>query len=80
MEHTIVLPTLSSMEFGNVWTGSRGNVRWRIQPADGVMHAEVWRGPMCRECSTVEAQQDFPLSAEGLETLRAWLARQAEKQ
>lgn len=79
MEYKIVLPTLSSLEFGNVWTGSRGNVRWRILPASGVMHAEVWRGPMCRECSTVETEQDFPLTEEGLEELRAWLAEQSEK-
>lgn len=76
MEHKIVLPTLSSMEHGNPWTGSRGDARWRILPADGVMHAEVWRGPLCRECSVIEARQDFPLTGEGLEELREWLERQ----
>ena len=70
MEQEIFLPTLSSMEYGNPWTGSRGNTRWRIVPADGTMHTEVWYGPMCLECSEVAAQADFPVTPEGLEALR----------
>ena len=53
MEHEIFLPTLSSMEYGNLWTGSRKNARWRIVPAEGVMAVEVWPGPLCYERSTV---------------------------
>lgn len=78
MAQEIFLPTLSSMEHGNVWTGSRGNTRWRISPGDGVMRAELWRGPMCLECSTVEAEHSFPLSQQGLDALRAWLTGQSE--
>lgn len=79
MQQEIFLPTLSSMEYGNVWTGSRGNTRWRIVPADGVMSVDVWLGPMCLACSTVIAQAQFPITPEGLEQLRGWLTQQSEQ-
>lgn len=79
MEHELFLPTLSSMEYGNVWTGSRKNTRWRIVPKDGVMTAEVWPGPLCYECSTVTHTAGFPISEEGIEQLRGWLFERSEE-
>jgi len=79
MEHEIFLPTLSSMEYGNLWTGSRKNTRWRIVPAEGVMAVEVWPGPLCYECSTVTHTAQFPISEEGIEQLRAWLFERSEE-
>lgn len=79
MEHEIFLPTLSSMEYGNVWTGSRKNARWRIEPKEGVMTAEVWPGPLCYECSTVTHMAEFPISEEGIEQLRSWLLKRSEE-
>lgn len=79
MEHEIFLPTLSSMEYGNVWTGSRKNARWRIEPKDGVMQTEVWPGPLCYECSTVTHTAQFPVSEEGIEQLRRWLFERSEE-
>ena len=78
MEHEIFLPTLSSMEYGNIWTGSRNNTRWKIVPAEGVMAVELWRGPLCYECSQVERTAQFPISEEGIEQLRGWLMEQSE--
>ena len=78
MESEIFLPTLSSMEYGNLWTGSRGNIRWRIVPEDGVMMAEVWPGPLCYECSTVTDTARFPISEDGMAQLRQWLLEQSE--
>lgn len=80
MEHEIFLPTLSSMEYGNLWTGSRKNARWRIVPAEGVMAVEVWPGPLCYECSTVTHTAQFPISEEGIEQLRAWLFERSEEE
>ena len=76
MEAELFLPTLSSMEYGNVWTGSRGARRFRIVPQDGTMTAQVWTGPLCYELSQVEAQAAFPISQEGLDQLRGWLLEQ----
>ena len=78
MATEIFLPTLSSMEYGNLWTGSRGNTRWRIVPEDGVMTAEVWSGPLCYESSTVTGTAQFPVSEEGMAQLRQWLMEQSE--
>lgn len=80
MEHEIFLPTLSSMEYGNLWTGSRKNARWRIVPTEGVMAVEVWPGPLCYECSTVTHTAQFPISEEGIEQLRAWLFERSEEE
>lgn len=79
MEQALFLPTLSSMEYGNPWTGSRKNARWRIIPADGQMSVEVWPGPLCYECSTVTHTASFPVSEEGIEQLRAWLFDRSEE-
>ena len=78
MEHEIFMSTLSSMEYGNVWTGSRKNTRWKIVPADGVMAVELWRGPLCYECSQVERTAEYPISEEGIAQLRDWLMEQSE--
>lgn len=79
MEPEIFLPTLSSMEYGNVWTGSRGDMRFKVVPApkDAVMSVEVWSGPLCYECSQVTQTARFPLSQEGIEQLRSWLEQQS---
>ena len=79
MEHEIFLPTLSSMEYGNVWTGSRKNARWKIVPEGGQMNVEVWPGPLCYECSTVTNTAQFPISEEGIEQLRQWLFDRSEE-
>ena len=79
MQENIFLPTLSSMEYGNVWTGSRKNARWRIVPAEGVMAAEVWPGPLCYENSTVTHTAQFPVSEQGLQQLREWLFARSEE-
>ena len=73
MENTIFLPNVTSMQYGNVWTGSRKNARWRIVPAEGEMAAEVWPGPLCYELSEVAKTARFPISPEGIEQLRDWL-------
>ena len=74
MTPEIFLPTLSSMEYGNVWTGSRGELRFRVVPRDGEMTVEAWRGPLCYECSAVAETAQFPISREGIDRLRKWLA------
>lgn len=79
MENNIFLPTLSSMEYGNLWTGSRKNARWRIIPRDGQMETEVWPGPLCCELSTVTHTAQFPISEEGIEQLRGWLFDRSEE-
>ena len=69
----IYLPTLHAFENGNVFSGSAGLLRFLLTPADGVIRAELWHGKYCYEKSEMEQTCEFPLSAEGLTSLRTWL-------
>lgn len=81
----LFLPTLHTFENNNIFTGSWGNLRFKITPSivmktpkevdmeQSSMKAEVWHGPLCYEKSDIEADQVFPLSMEGRETMRRWL-------
>lgn len=70
----IFLPTLHSFENGNTFSGSCGPLRFFLYPSETVILAKIWHGPFCIEKSTVEQEREFPLRAEGIEALRAWLA------
>ena len=73
----LFLPTLHTFENNNIFTGSWGNLRFKITPSivmktpkevdmeQSSMKAEVWHGPLCYEKSDIEADQVFPLSMEG---------------
>lgn len=88
MTERFFLPVLHSFENGNVYTGSRGPLRFKITPsvvmlrpkevdfAQSSLRAEVWHGEYCYEKSEIEREQVFPLSEEGLEALQSWLMEQ----
>ncbi len=83
----IFLPTLHTFAMGNLFTGSWGNLRFKIVPnvemrtpkevdmEKSTIFAEAWHGPLCYEKSQMEAAQTFPMSQEGLQALKAWLER-----
>lgn len=77
MEQQLYLPTLSHWEYGNEWSGERGQARFLILPAEGQMNVEMWRGPMCREFAQVQLTARFPVSEEGIEQMRSWIVEQA---
>lgn len=75
-------PQFDYFEFGNVFSGSLRELRWRIEPrpkADPpVLHIWKWNNTLCfekREEGCPEA--DFPLTPQGLEELKGWLGEQA---
>lgn len=81
----IYLPTLHYFENKNRFSGSLGLLRFMVTPkvemlnrnevnfADSFLEAQLWHGLFCLEKSTVELEETFPLSLEGVEALRAWL-------
>ncbi len=81
----IFLPTLHTFAMKNTFTGSCGNLRFRIVPnvemltpkevdmEKSSISAEVWHGPFCYEKSEMEAQAIFPMSEQGRLDLKAWL-------
>lgn len=87
----LFLPVLHSFENDNVFTGSYGDLRFKITPsinmlnskevdfANSSMQAEIWFGQFCYEKSTVADQKVFALSAQGRDELRDWLLSHAEQ-
>lgn len=82
----IFLPTLHTFAMKNPFTGSCGMLRFRITPqvvmatpkevdfAQSSIQAEYWHGLYCYEKSEIEGTQVFPLTEEGREAMRSWLA------
>lgn len=85
----LFIPTLHTFENNNVFTGSWGDLRYKIVPniimatpkevdlEQSSMKAEYWHGPFCYEKSEIEAEQVFPMSPEGRENLIQWLKSHA---
>ena len=81
----IFLPTLHTFAMGNIFTGSCGMFRFRVEPnvvkkapkevdmEASSISAEFWHGPYCYEKSTMEGAETFPMSEEGRLALKAWL-------
>ena len=84
----IFLPTLHTFAMQNVFTGSCGNLRFKITPnvskngkevdfANSSMLAEYWHGPLCYEKSQILGNENFPLSEEGRQAMLDWLIEKA---
>lgn len=85
----IFIPTLHTFENGNVFTGSCGLLRFRIEPNVTVVgkdadrehssiRCELWHGELCYELSEMEAERTFPMSEEGRVEMKAWLEGNAD--
>ena len=73
------LPVLSHFQNENFWTASAGRMRYQVTPEEENLAAEVWEGPWGYAFSTVEEKRYFPMTAQGLEELRAWGIAWAEQ-
>ena len=81
----IFIPTLHTFENNNIFTGSCGLLRFRIQPTvvkatpkevdmeASSIRCEYWHGELCYELSEMEAERVFPMSEEGRAEMKAWL-------
>ena len=81
----IYLPTLHSFAMDNIFTGSKGNFRFRIAPQvvklnqkevnfeESSILAQFWHGILCYEKSTVEGEKTFPMTEEGRMEMIQWL-------
>lgn len=81
----IFIPTLHTFVNNNVFTGSCGALRFRIEPkvvmatkkeadlAASSIRCEFWHGEKCYELSQMEAERVFPMSEEGRAEMKAWL-------
>lgn len=81
----IFLPTLHTFAMKNTFTGSCGNLRFKLVPnvvkltdkevdmENSSITAEYWYGPLCYEKSEIAGTETFPMSESGREALKAWL-------
>lgn len=81
----IFLPTLHTFENKNIFTGSCGALRFRVEPkvtmatpkeidlAQSNLRCELWHGEKCYELSKMEAERTFPMSEKGRAAMKAWL-------
>ena len=86
----LFIPTLHTFENNNIFTGSWGMLRFKITPniimatpkevnmEESSMKAEYWHGLICYEKSEIESTNEFPISEQGREALRAWLMKQTK--
>ena len=85
----IYIPTLHTFAMNNIFTGSYGELRFRIVPnvekrtpkevdmEKSSITVSFWHGPYCYEKSQIEAQNTFPMSEEGRLEMKAWLESNA---
>ena len=82
VQEEIFLPTLPHWQFGNDWSGSKGEMRFAVKNAqikdeNGGSHqellVEVWNEDVCRELATVLDTHTFQCTQEDLEAMNTWL-------
>lgn len=82
----LFIPTLHYLKNENLFTGSSGLLRFRIEPQipkdekkkpifddSARLFCWVWHGEKCFELSEIELERDFPLTEEGRAELKNWL-------
>ena len=71
----LFIPPLSFWENGNSWYGSLGQARFFIQPQEGQLTLQLWKGPLTKEFSEILEEASFPISQEGLGELADWVGQ-----
>ena len=81
----LFIPTLHTFAMKNLFTGSYGQLRFRIKPdvvmatpkevdfSQSTIFVEYWHGLYCYEKSEMEGSETFPMSEEGREAMIRWL-------
>lgn len=78
------IPKVFYFEAGNVHTGSRGHLRYRVEPSEGLLKIVVWREDICFELAQergLTAQTaEYPVSEEGFQQMLDFLQNEYERQ
>ena len=81
----LYIPTLHTFAMKNLFTGSVGKFRFRIQPnvvmatakevdfEASTIFVEYWHGLFCYEKSEMEGSETFPLTEAGRQAMIDWL-------
>ncbi|MBP0989293.1 MAG: hypothetical protein J6S92_13600 [Oscillospiraceae bacterium] len=78
------IPKVFYFKSGNVHTGSRGILRYRVDPKDGILHINVWREDICfelaKERGIIAGEAEYEVSEEGFQQMLDYLQSEYEKQ
>ena len=81
----LFIPTLHTFAMKNLFTGSYGQLRFRIKPdvvmatpkevdfSQSTIFVEYWHGLYCYEKSEKEGNETFPMTEEGRQAMIDWL-------
>ena len=81
----LFLPTLHTFAMKNSFTGSMGQLRFKVVPdvimatpkevdmENSSITVEYWHGPFCYEKSEMEGKETFPMSEEGRLAMKKFL-------
>ena len=86
----IFIPTLHTFAMNNTFTGSWGNLRFRMEPCvvkledndkevdfeKSTILVQYWHGPLCYKKSVMEGERIFPMTESGRLELKVWLEEQ----
>jgi hypothetical protein len=78
----LYVPNFMSFNNDNIFLGSYRGIRFKLSPDVEAMtiHGEFWYGPLCYEMSTMDGEETFPLSEEGISDMTQWLRDQVREQ
>lgn len=71
-EYIIELPPLYYFECGNDFTGSHGDMSFKIAAGDE-MSVSVWHGRLCSAKADILETRSFERSDDGYSQMRGWL-------
>lgn len=80
MQHSLRLPSLEYLTFGNVYSGSHGKFNYKLipYPERKVVDVTVWAGMYCLEKSDPIDKQEFSLTQEGWQEAFDWVLEQQQ--
>ena len=58
---------------GSVGTGIENGFNYAAEPGDGILNVSFWRSPVCCELAEDKTQEEFSLTAEGIEKASQYL-------
>ncbi|MCD8220182.1 MAG: hypothetical protein LUC50_07685 [Ruminococcus sp.] len=66
------IPQLSYFSYGNVFTGSRGKLSFKITPGEEFT-IQIWHSRLCSERADIEEERHYLMDESGFHEMLRWL-------
>lgn len=67
------IPAIYYFESGNIFTGSKKTLNFKIIPDKENLVIQIWHGFICSELAEIEETQTFEMSETGHQAMLNWL-------